>query len=127
METALDEIATGEQDWQAYLIGWNREYFAPAIAKAKSQLLSLPAFAEHPLIPAAKVSQRSPASKTKSANGKLTKTKCPTCGEAMAKVSSRSKKMKAKHFLKCSGTTCSTVMFWNAKGKRYELAVGSPS
>jgi DNA topoisomerase-1 len=47
METALDAIATGEQEWQAYLIGWNREYFGPAIAQAKSQLLSLPTFAEH--------------------------------------------------------------------------------
>jgi DNA topoisomerase-1 len=44
----LDAIATGEQEWQTYLIGWNREYFGPAIAKAKSQLLSLPTFSEHP-------------------------------------------------------------------------------
>jgi len=121
METALDAIATGEQEWQTYLIGWNREYFAPAIAQAKSQLLSLPAFAEHVPTPAAKISERSSASKPKSANGKLTKTQCPTCGEAMTKVPSRSQKMKAKHFLKCSGVGCSTVMFWNAKAKRYEL------
>jgi predicted RNA-binding Zn-ribbon protein involved in translation (DUF1610 family) len=53
--------------------------------------------------------------------GTTTKTKCPTCGEAMTKVPSRSKKMKAKHFLKCSGAGCGTVMFWNAKAKRYEL------
>ena len=39
----------------------------------------------------------------------------------MTKVPSRSKKMKAKHFLKCSGAGCGTVMFWNAKAKRYEL------
>lgn len=39
----------------------------------------------------------------------------------MTKVPSRSKKMKAKHFLKCSGAACGTVMFWNAKAKRYEL------
>jgi len=121
METALDAIAAGQQDWQAYLIGWNRDYFAPAIAKAKSQLLSLPAFTEHLPTPAANMSGRSPVPKTKPAHGKLTKTKCPTCGEAMAKVPSRSQKMKAKHFLKCSGASCSTVMFWNAKGKRYEL------
>ncbi|MGF1513907.1 MAG: type I DNA topoisomerase [Elainellaceae cyanobacterium] len=45
---------------------------------------------------------------------------CPTCGEAMNKVSSRSKKLKAKHFLRCSGS-CGTVMFWNTKVKQYEL------
>jgi DNA topoisomerase-1 len=121
METALDAIATGEQEWQAYLIGWNRGYFAPAIAQAKSQLLSLPTFAEHSPTSGAKASERSPAPKTKPASGQLTQTPCPTCGEAMTKVPSRSKKMKAKHFLKCSGAACGTVMFWNAKAKRYEL------
>jgi DNA topoisomerase-1 len=121
METALDAIATGEQEWQAYLIGWNREYFAPAIAKAKSQLLSLPTFTEHQPASTAIGSERSPTPKTKPAKGQVTKTKCPTCGEVMTKVPSRSKKMKAKHFLKCSGASCGTVMFWNAKAKRYEL------
>ena len=39
----------------------------------------------------------------------------------MNKVPSRSKKLKTKHFLKCSGSGCGTVMFWNARAKRYEL------
>ncbi|WP_204150153.1 type I DNA topoisomerase [Leptolyngbya sp. CCY15150] len=121
METALDAIATGEQDWQAYLIDWNRGYFAPAIAQAKTQLLSLPAFAEQPQTSDRMPAKQSTASKVKPANGQPTKTKCPICGEAMTKVPSRSKKMKAKHFLKCSGAGCGTVMFWNAKAKRYEL------
>jgi DNA topoisomerase-1 len=121
METALDAIATGAQEWQAYLIGWNQGYFAPAIAQAKSQLLSLPTFAEHRSASTANAAERSRDSKAKPTNGQATKTKCPTCGEAMTKVPSRSKKMKAKHFLKCSGAACSTVMFWNAKAKRYEL------
>jgi DNA topoisomerase-1 len=121
METALDAIATGKQEWQAYLISWNREYFGPAIAQAKSQLLSLPTFTQNPPTRAISASERSPAAKTKSAKGQVTKTKCPTCGEAMTKVPSRSKKMKAKHFLKCSGASCGSVMFWNAKAKRYEL------
>ena len=143
MEAALDAIATGKQDWQAYLIGWNQGYFAPAIAQAKSQLLSLPAFSESPTgsptgsppnveagsspsLPSSaampsQVSSRSPVStKTKSASGQLTKTKCPACEQAMRKVPSRSKKMKAKHFLKCSGE-CGTVMFWNGRAKRYQL------
>jgi len=121
METALDAIATGEQEWQAYLIDWNQEYFAPAIAHAKSQLLSLPSFVEHPPTSTEKAFGRSTTSTTKPANGRITKTKCPTCGEAMTKIPSCSKKMKAKHFLKCSGTGCGTVMFWNARAKRYEL------
>ncbi|NJL84997.1 MAG: type I DNA topoisomerase [Leptolyngbyaceae cyanobacterium SM1_1_3] len=121
MEAALDAIATGEQDWQAYLIGWNRGYFAPAIAQAKSQLLSLPAFAEQPPTPVKTRPERSTATKAKPASGQPTKTRCPACNEAMTKVPSRSKKLKAKHFLKCSGATCGTVMFWHTKAKRYEL------
>ncbi|MEO0409805.1 MAG: type IA DNA topoisomerase, partial [Cyanobacteria bacterium P01_A01_bin.135] len=135
MEAALDAIATGKQDWQAYLIGWNQGYFAPAIAQAKSQLLSLPAFAESPnakgcsppspepsaeATPSRASSRSSVSTQSKAASGQLTKTKCPTCEQPMRKVPSRSKKMKAKHFLKCSGT-CGTVMFWNGKAKRYEL------
>ena len=121
METALDAIATGEQDWQTYLIGWNQSYFAPAIAKAKSQLVSLPTSIQKLPASAANAARRSSTAKTTPTQGQPTKTQCPTCGEAMNKVPSRSKKMKAKHFLKCSGAACSTVMFWNIKAKRYEL------
>jgi DNA topoisomerase-1 len=124
METALDAIATGEQEWQAYLIGWNREYFGPAISKAKSQLLSLPSFQRaFPVTAPANGHLRESlnSSTLNRLEGQATKTKCPTCGEAMTKVPSRSKKMKAKHFLKCSGVGCGTVMFWNARAKRYEL------
>jgi len=130
MEAALDAIATGEQEWQTYLIGWYQNYFEPAIAQAKTQLLSLPSFAERSSASAAAPSPQSPSAaqtavltkatsttKTKT----TTKTKCPTCSAAMDKVPSRSKKMKAKHFLKCSAPGCGTVMFWNAKAKRYEL------
>ncbi|PSN19691.1 type I DNA topoisomerase [filamentous cyanobacterium CCP5] len=121
METALDAIATGQQEWQAYLIGWNRSYFAPAIAQAKSQLLSLPALTEPSVRSDEMPAPRKQATtKPKSVTGQLTKTKCPTCGEMMMKVPSRFKKMKAKHFLKCAGG-CSTVMFWNSKAKRYKL------
>ncbi|MEM6839735.1 MAG: type I DNA topoisomerase [Cyanobacteria bacterium P01_C01_bin.120] len=122
MESELDTIATGKQEWQAYLIGWNQSYFTPAIAQAKSQLASLSP--SSPKLPASAVNnaEQSSTSKTTPTKGQLTKTKCPTCGEAMNKVPSRSKKMKAKHFLKCSGAGCRTVMFWNAKAKRYELS-----
>ncbi|WP_317036205.1 type I DNA topoisomerase [Nodosilinea sp. E11] len=121
METALDAIATGDQDWQTYLLDWNRGYFAPAIAQAKSQLLFLPTFAEQPPTPGAVPSHPPSVTRAKPTTGQPTKTQCPTCGEAMTKLPSRSKKMKAKHFLKCSGPGCGTVMFWNAKAKCYEL------
>ncbi|HEY9736013.1 MAG TPA: DNA topoisomerase, partial [Trichocoleus sp.] len=197
METALDAIATGEQEWQSYLIGWHRSYFAPAIERARRSLPSLlmnslvesaakfgaesgaelgaglgvrsqiPSSSDVSEKAAALASQGptraksakststqsgstksgsvkpsstkssstkaastgSTAAKTaaakstaaKSSSAKTTKTKCPTCGEAMSKVPSRSKQLKAKHFLKCSATGCGTVMFWNAKAKRYEL------
>ncbi|MDX2097076.1 MAG: type I DNA topoisomerase [Leptolyngbyaceae cyanobacterium bins.59] len=34
MESALDVIASGQQDWQTYLTEWNQTYFAPALALA---------------------------------------------------------------------------------------------
>lgn len=34
METQLDAISKGQQEWQSYLIEWNRSYFAPALSKA---------------------------------------------------------------------------------------------
>lgn len=39
----------------------------------------------------------------------------------MDKIPSRSKKLKANHFLKCTDTLCDTVLFWNPKQKTYEL------
>lgn len=39
----------------------------------------------------------------------------------MNKIPSRSKKLKAKHFLKCGAPDCGTVMFWNPAKKSYEL------
>lgn len=141
METALDAIATGAQEWQAYLLGWHRSYFAPALEQARNTLPSLlanpakfpesfpsscPTVPEQPSAASHKKSARSQSSSpkptaAKSTAAKLTKTKCPTCGEAMNKIPSRSKQLKTKHFLKCSAPGCSTVMFWNAKAKRYEL------
>ncbi|MEO0707990.1 MAG: type I DNA topoisomerase [Cyanobacteria bacterium J06649_5] len=49
------------------------------------------------------------------------KTKCPKCDQLLNKIPSKSKKLKANHFLKCGDPLCDTVMFWNAKQKTYEL------
>jgi DNA topoisomerase I len=156
MEAALDAIAAGTQEWQTYLIGWHRSYFAPALEQARSALPNLlthapnlepsptsPVTAENtfalpdqtPAANAAPTTRRRRAtsgnakpttsdtaqSTAKASAVKLTTTPCPTCGEAMHKIPSRSPKLKAKHFLKCSASGCGTVMFWNAKAKRYEL------
>lgn len=56
--------------------------------------------------------------KTKEQKSKLN---CPKCAQPLNKISSRSKKLKADHFLKCSDPLCDTVMFWNPKKKNYEL------
>ncbi len=115
MEAALDTIAQGKQDWQAYLTDWHRTYFAPALAKA-GQLLQANGS------PEVKVGGTPAIAATQSkSQATVTKTTCPKCGEAMHKVPSQSKKLKANHFLKCVATGCGTVMFWNPKGKQYEL------
>ena len=69
--------------------------------------------------------QSSPPTKRKiTSNSKTTsksKTKCPKCAQTMDKIPSRSKKLKANHFLKCGDPLCATVMFWNPAKKGYEL------
>ncbi|MGB3310556.1 MAG: hypothetical protein WBG32_20740 [Nodosilinea sp.] len=48
METALDAIAKGDQEWQTYLLDWHRGYFAPAIASPNfSPYRPLPSIPQH--------------------------------------------------------------------------------
>jgi len=69
----------------------------------------------------------SPVKRRLAAKGKILKKtsksqiKCPQCAQAMSKIPSRSKKLKANHFLKCESSSCDTVMFWNPAKKSYEL------
>lgn len=105
MESSLDAIAQGNQEWQNYLIDWNRSYFAPALAKA---LKDLP---EPTGNYGGKVLQKS-------------RTKCPGCSQPMSKVPS--KKVKKKYFLKCeNGCTAddgrSLVMFWSDRDKNWQV------
>lgn len=123
MELALDEIAQGKQDWQGYLTDWHRTYFAPALEKAGQLLKSNAIQGGNSTVarcakPAATGTPSSTQSKPQTS---MTKTACPKCGEAMSKVPSKSKKLKANHFLKCGAAGCGAVMFWNPQGKRYEL------
>lgn len=127
MESTLDSIAQGQQDWQQYLTEWHRTYFAPALEKANHVLRSNGAQVLN-LSPARSSTARSSTSNgARSSATKLlpqatvTKTACPKCGQAMSKIPSKSTKLKADHFLKCGAAGCETVMFWNPQGKRYEL------
>lgn len=115
MEAALDTIAQGKQDWQAYLTDWHHSYFAPALAKA-AQLLQANGAQGDKAGGVQAITTTQPKSQAT-----VTKTACPKCGEALHKVPSQSKKLKANHFLKCLSAGCGTVMFWNPKGKQYEL------
>lgn len=146
MESSLDAIATGQQDWQAYLTEWNRNYFAPAIQHAKVMISkgALPSkvatvatqitptadkkkptsasqedtVASSPAPPHPSPSKKTPSQTRKKSGKTIT---CPKCGDTMNTIPSRSKKLKAKHFLKCGASGCGTVMFWNPTKKSYEL------
>ncbi len=104
MEKRLDAIALGRQDWQRYLTGWNRDYFAKAVNSAKSK-----AGLE------AKTGQ-----KTKYATGETrekSRQKCSKCGQQMDKIPFISKKLSRPYFLKC--TPCDVVMFYNKEQKAW--------
>jgi len=163
MEGDLDAIAAGKQEWQAYLTGWHREYFAPALVEARRKLsagamqalvtqseqtrseqtqreqIQSEQFGEKTSQDKGAVKPGRSASKTgrKSAaqplrakretaikpKGKASKSSvnCPKCAQPLTKVPSKSKKLKANHFLKCGDPLCDTVMFWNPNKKGYEL------
>ena len=128
MEAALDEIASGQQNWETYLTQWHRDYFGPALCTAQAKISSLPARTGASISPspsiAATLTPTASATAT-AANplspGQTSKVACPKCQQLMRKVPSRSKKMKAKHFLKCEVPGCGAVMFWNAAKKCHEL------
>lgn len=111
METELDRIAEGEQDWETYLNQWHRSYFAPALTQAAQAIgTSI----------TVKTQATTPAKSGKSPT-EMTRFNCPKCQGKMGKVKSNSTKLKADHFLKCASETCGAVMFWNPKAKKYEL------
>ena len=150
MEAALDAIAQGKQDWQQYLTDWHRSYFAPALEKARQTLQTTPTrsrpqptvqpstevslAAASPTVSTAPTCQSSPSksspsqsSPSQSSASKSTtrptsaSIACPQCGAAMQKIPSKSPKLKANHFLRCSAPPCTAVMFWNPQKKQYEL------
>ncbi|MFB2977580.1 type I DNA topoisomerase [Microseira sp. BLCC-F43] len=113
MEQELDAIAQGKLNWERYLTSWNRDYFAPALAKAVGEVAKVKRS-----LPNQNTGKSSAPSSQKQAD-----IQCPNCGGQMTKVSSKSQKLKADHFLSCDRQTggCGTVMFLNVKSGNYEL------
>lgn len=99
MEQSLDRIAQGEVNWEQWLIQWNREYFAPALAQAQKLMLTEAIAA--------------PAQPTL----ELSEVGCPHCEQKMAKVPSR--KLSQGFFLKCQHCLDS-VLFWNDRQQQWE-------
>lgn len=116
MEADLDRIAEGQQNWEEYLTRWHRDYFQPAIVAAEKQMGSV--------LTTPKSNQQHFTSKSASIANPSTlersRFNCPKCQQKMAKVPSKSTKLKAKHFLKCTTPDCESVLFWNPKTKKYE-------
>jgi DNA topoisomerase-1 len=108
MESTLDAIAQGQQEWQGYLTHWYDQYFQPALSKA---IAGLPP-AEH----------TGPQRELE-----RSRTKCPQCQKAMGKVPT--KKVKKKYFLKCDDCKGpdgrSLVMFWSEREKQWQAPSAS--
>lgn len=107
METTLDAIAQGKQDWQRYLTHWHRDYFAPALAKAR-QLIPHH-LTTNPPVQTTKQTTKQPD---------LSRTRCPQCQNYLAKIPSP--KVKKKYFLKCISGCENVVLFWSDWKKQWE-------
>jgi DNA topoisomerase-1 len=130
MESALDDVAAGKQQWERYLINWNQTYFAPALEAAYRSLGTSLDVTSSGSRKAAKPSAASggnrKAAKPGAASGgnkkaALTEIHCPKCEWLMQKIACNSKKIEADHFLKCSNQDCGTAMFWSVKNQGYSL------
>lgn len=106
MESALDAIAEGKNQWEQYLTGWNRNYLVPALDSARQTLSKQ--YASSPNRPARTYSK--PLAKSRTA--------CPECKQAMGKV--ETKKVKKGYFLKCVGDCPDLVMFWSDRTSAWE-------
>ena len=111
MEDTLDAIALGKENWERYIIGWNENYFAPALSQAFQTIDGMPRSHQ------GKVNEGNNAIASMT-HGKESKTLCPQCGLKMIEIPSQSKKLHKNHFLKCAG--CNTVMFYNKWRKVWE-------
>ena len=121
MENQLDAISSGKQDWQKYLTAWNRDYFVPAIAKAKQfiprHLSNQPAVQVGGSL--RQLSSTQPQTKQQPGQNNQSRTRCPQCQNYLVKIPSS--KLKKKHFLKCVSGCIDTVMFWSERDKKWQL------
>lgn len=111
MEQALDQIAAGQQNWETYLTGWNRDYFAPALRQAQQVI---------PQHLSTNPAPRSGSPQTTQPDSKalnLSRTRCPQCDNFLAKIPST--KLKKKYFLKCV-CGCDLVLFWSELNRVWE-------
>lgn len=104
METELDAIASGKQNWERYLLHWNEKYFAPALAAAYHFMGASLEVTSH-----------------NSSQAEVTDTHCPKCDRLMHKIPCRSNKLRADRFLKCPNQHCGAAMFWSEKQQIYQL------
>jgi DNA topoisomerase I len=105
MESALDAIASGKEPWQQYLTNWNQNYFAPALAKAKT-------------VPITPSSNGNKAVSVAERKYETSRTRCPDCSNFLAKIPST--KLKKKFFLKCVSGCENSVLFWSEYSKSWE-------
>jgi DNA topoisomerase-1 len=103
MEQVLDRIAAGQKNWETYLTSWNREYFAPALAKARQVIPN------HLRTNPASIYQQP---------SNLSRTRCPDCQNYLAKIPSS--KVKKKYFLKCVSGCEDVVLFWSDHAHKWE-------
>lgn len=109
MESSLDAIAEGKQGWEQYLIGWNRDYLQPALAKAQQA-----------------IREKFPNRLYRSQNDQnlaKSRTRCPDCNQMLAKVPS--KKVSKGYFLKCVQGCPDLIMFWSERDKKWEKPRGA--
>jgi DNA topoisomerase-1 len=99
MESALDAIAQGKQDWQKYICQWNQSYFDPALQSAKRAL-----------------------SQDYATTNKVSEVICTGCQQPML-IMAKSAKMQ-HDYLKCFA--CQRVMFWNDRLKSWESPDDKP-
>ncbi len=121
MENKLDAIANGQQDWQQYLTAWNRDYFIPALAKAK-QVIPRHLSNQSALQlgePKRQLSPNQPPKQQPQGQQNFSRTRCPQCQNYLAKIPS--KKLKKKYFLKCVSGCTDTVMFWSERDHKWQL------
>ncbi len=126
METQLDAISQGRQDWQKYLTGWHRDYFAIAVEKARAQ-----AVAEAREKPSQYNSRTKAASKSRPKRepvpSKKSKHLCPLCNSPLVERAYQ-KNGQTKKMLLCSSSKAKKphqdVVFFQSKGKWWSPKLG---